>query len=40
MYFSKDATNKSLKMQMLLSLDKKDSNSSEKIWEKNGFFGD
>ena len=40
MYLSKDATNKSFKMQMLLSLDKKDSNSSEKVWEKIGFFGD
>ena len=27
-------------MQMLLSLDEEDSNNSEKIWKKNGFFGD
>ena len=25
---------------MLLSLDEEDSNNSEKIWKKNGFFGD
>ena len=27
-------------MQMMLSLDKSDSSYSEKIWKKNGFFGD
>ena len=43
LYLSKEATNKdqSLKMQMMLSLDKEDSgNNSEKIWSSNGFFGD
>ena len=41
MLLKKEATNKdqSLKMQMLLSLDKSDSSNSEKM-EKNGFFGD
>ena len=42
MLLRKEATNKdqSLKMQMLLSLDKSDSSNSEKKLEKNGFFGD
>ena len=42
MLLKKEATNKdqSLKMQMLLSLDKSDSSNSEKKLEKNGFFGD
>ena len=42
MYLSKEATNKdqSLKMQMMLSLDKEHlANNSEKIWSSNGFFG-
>ena len=41
MYLSKEATNKdqSLKMQMMLSLNKDDtSNNYEKIWKKNRFF--
>ena len=42
MYLSKEATNKdqSLKMQMSLSLDKEETNSSEKMWKKYVFFGD
>ena len=42
MFSSKEATNKdlSLKMQMILSLDKDDSTNSEKIWKAKGFFGD
>ena len=42
MYLSKEVTYKdqSLKMQMILSLDKDDTSNSEKIWKKNGFFGD
>ena len=43
MYLSKEATNKdqSLKIQMILSLNKDDtSNNYEKIWKKNRFFGD
>ena len=43
LYLSKEATNKdqSLKMQMMLSLDKEGSaNNPEKIWSSNGFFGD
>ena len=42
MYLSKEATNKdqSLKMQMMLSLDKEHlAYNSEKIWSSNGFFG-
>ena len=40
MYLSREATNKdqSLKMQMLLSLDKDDSNNTEKKLEKEWFF--
>ena len=42
MFLSNEATNKdqSLKMQMMLSLDKDDSTNSEKIWKAKGFFGD
>ena len=42
MLLSKEATNKdqSLKMQMMLSLDKDISTNSENKLEKNGFFGD
>ena len=42
MFSSKEATNKdlSLKMQMILSLDKDDSTNSEKIWKAKDFFGD
>ena len=42
MFSSNEATNKdlSLKMQMILSLDKDDSTNSEKIWKAKGFFGD
>ena len=42
MFLSKEATNKdqSLKMQMMLSLDKTYSTNTEKIWKKNFFFGD
>ena len=42
MLLRKEATNKdqSLKMQMLLSLDKSDSSNSVKKLEKTGFFGD
>ena len=38
MYLSQEATNKyqSLKMQMLLSLDKDKKAQTEKIWAKNG----
>ena len=40
MFLSKGATDKdqSLKMQVMLSLDKDDSSNSEKIWKKNNFF--
>ena len=40
MYLSREATNKdqSLKMQMLLSLDKDDSNNTENKLEKEWFF--
>ena len=42
MFLSKEATDKdqSLKMQVMLSLDKDDSSNSEKIWKKNNFFWD
>ena len=42
MFLSKEATNKdqSLKMQIMLSLDKDVSPNSEKKLEKNGIFGD
>ena len=42
MFLSKEATNKDqiLKMKMMLSLDKDDSTSSEKIWKVKDFFGD
>ena len=42
LYLTKEATNKdqNLKMQMLLSLDKEETNSSEKMWKKYVFFGD
>ena len=42
MFLSNEATNKdqSLKIQMMLSLDKDDSTNSEKIWKTKGFFGD
>ena len=41
MFLSKAATNKdqSLKMQMMLSLDKSDSSNSEKFWKEHVFFG-
>ena len=40
MLLSKEATDKdqSLKMQVMLPLDKGDSSNSEKIWKKNNFF--
>ena len=42
MYLSKEATNKdqTLKMQMLLSSNDKDTTNTKKIWSRNGFFGD
>ena len=42
MFLSKEATNKdqSLKMQMMLSLDKTYSTNTEKIWKKKFFSGD
>lgn len=40
MFLSKEATNKdqSIKIQMMLSLDKSDSSNTEKISKKNGFL--
>ena len=40
MFLSKEATNmdQSLKMQMMLSLDKSDSSNSEKFWKENVFL--
>ena len=40
MFLSKEATDKdqSLKMQVMLSLDKDDSSNSEKIWKKKTSF--
>ena len=42
MFLSKEATNKdkSLRIEMLLFLEKSDSSNSDKIWKKNVFFDD